>query len=221
MVIGRSSCSLAFELLRLRIVRNLDWGTEALKGLNLGSPREGPSVDFGCLRWALMSPTRLQHRHAQEVDFRPSEPCPIFGLVSGNDPELLFAPSRFGRMTRTFFVLLIICGLHFGGLDLNFQASETLSVISDAFQRPQLVRLRHSGGQYFLTSIEERAPIARLRRRMMERAVSTIKDIGPKPQSFDIEHATIANPDYRAVAWSGRYLQVTLIWCQFALDQRE
>ncbi len=45
----------------------------------------------------------------------------------------------------------------------------------------------------------------------MERAVSTIKDIGPKPQSFDIEHATIANPDYRAVAWSGRYLQVTLM----------
>ena len=39
----------------------------------------------------------------------------------------------------------------------------------------------------------------------------TIKDIGPKPQSFDIEHATKANLDYRAVAWSGRYLQVTLM----------
>ena len=39
----------------------------------------------------------------------------------------------------------------------------------------------------------------------------TIKDIGPKPQSFDIEHATRANLDYRAVAWSGRYLQVTLM----------
>jgi mannose-6-phosphate isomerase-like protein (cupin superfamily) len=39
----------------------------------------------------------------------------------------------------------------------------------------------------------------------------TIKDIGPKPQSFDIENATKENPEYRAVAWSGRYLQVTLM----------
>ena len=39
----------------------------------------------------------------------------------------------------------------------------------------------------------------------------TIKDIGPKPQSFDIETATKENPDYRSVAWSGRYLQVTLM----------
>lgn len=39
----------------------------------------------------------------------------------------------------------------------------------------------------------------------------TIKDIGPKPQSFDIERATKENLHYRAVAWSGRYLQVTLM----------
>ena len=39
----------------------------------------------------------------------------------------------------------------------------------------------------------------------------TIKDIGPKPQSFDIETATKENRDYRSVAWSGRYLQVTLM----------
>ena len=39
----------------------------------------------------------------------------------------------------------------------------------------------------------------------------TIKDIGPKPQSFDIETATKENLDYRSVAWSGRYLQVTLM----------
>lgn len=39
----------------------------------------------------------------------------------------------------------------------------------------------------------------------------TIKDIGPKPQSFDIETATKENLDYRFVAWSGRYLQVTLM----------
>ncbi|MDP3898863.1 MAG: cupin domain-containing protein [Mesorhizobium sp.] len=39
----------------------------------------------------------------------------------------------------------------------------------------------------------------------------TIKDIGPKPQSFDIETATKENTNYRSVAWSGRYLQVTLM----------
>lgn len=39
----------------------------------------------------------------------------------------------------------------------------------------------------------------------------TIKDIGPKPQSFDIENATKENLNYRSVAWSGRYLQVTLM----------
>jgi mannose-6-phosphate isomerase-like protein (cupin superfamily) len=38
-----------------------------------------------------------------------------------------------------------------------------------------------------------------------------IKDIGPKPQSFEIERATNQNLDYRSVAWSGRYLQVTLM----------
>ncbi len=39
----------------------------------------------------------------------------------------------------------------------------------------------------------------------------TIKDIGPEPQSFDLEQATQANTNYRTVAWSGRYLQVTLM----------
>jgi mannose-6-phosphate isomerase-like protein (cupin superfamily) len=38
-----------------------------------------------------------------------------------------------------------------------------------------------------------------------------IEDIGPQPQSFDIERATKENTDYRSVAWSGRYLQVTLM----------
>src|SRR5450755_2109511 len=38
-----------------------------------------------------------------------------------------------------------------------------------------------------------------------------IKDIGPKPQSFDIERETKENTNYRSVAWSGRYLQVTLM----------
>ena len=39
----------------------------------------------------------------------------------------------------------------------------------------------------------------------------TIQDIGPKPQSFDLEQATRDNRNYRTVAWSGRYLQVTLM----------
>ena len=42
-------------------------------------------------------------------------------------------------------------------------------------------------------------------------AAKRINDIGPEPQSFDIERATKENSDYRSVAWSGRYLQVTLM----------
>lgn len=38
-----------------------------------------------------------------------------------------------------------------------------------------------------------------------------IDDVGPRPNAFDIERTTKQNPDYRAVAWSGRYLQVTLM----------
>jgi mannose-6-phosphate isomerase-like protein (cupin superfamily) len=39
----------------------------------------------------------------------------------------------------------------------------------------------------------------------------TIEDIGPEPQSFDLESATVANENYRTVAWSGKYLQLTLM----------
>lgn len=39
----------------------------------------------------------------------------------------------------------------------------------------------------------------------------SIEDIGPQPQSFDLEAATVENPNYRTVAWSGRYLQATLM----------
>ena len=38
-----------------------------------------------------------------------------------------------------------------------------------------------------------------------------IKDIGPKPQSFNLEKATLKNTFYRTVAWSGRYLQLSLM----------
>lgn len=39
----------------------------------------------------------------------------------------------------------------------------------------------------------------------------TIQDIGPKPFAFDLETETVENPHYRTVAWSGAYLQVTLM----------
>ncbi|NEU15004.1 cupin domain-containing protein [Methylobacterium sp. BTF04] len=45
----------------------------------------------------------------------------------------------------------------------------------------------------------------------MENTDKRIEDIGPMPQSFDIERATKANTYYRSVAWSGKYLQVTLM----------
>jgi mannose-6-phosphate isomerase-like protein (cupin superfamily) len=38
-----------------------------------------------------------------------------------------------------------------------------------------------------------------------------IEDIGPRPQSFDLETATVENENYRTVAWSGKYLQLTLM----------
>jgi mannose-6-phosphate isomerase-like protein (cupin superfamily) len=41
--------------------------------------------------------------------------------------------------------------------------------------------------------------------------VVTIQDIGPQPQSFDLEQETCGNKSYRGVVWSGRYLQVTLM----------
>ena len=39
----------------------------------------------------------------------------------------------------------------------------------------------------------------------------TVIDIGPQPQSFDLEQATGDNSNYRHVVWSGRHLQVTLM----------
>lgn len=39
----------------------------------------------------------------------------------------------------------------------------------------------------------------------------SIKDIGPDPQSFDLEAATKDNTSYRTTAWSGKYLQLTLM----------
>jgi mannose-6-phosphate isomerase-like protein (cupin superfamily) len=39
----------------------------------------------------------------------------------------------------------------------------------------------------------------------------SIEDIGPEPQSFDLERATVENTDYRAVAWTGKHLQLTLM----------
>jgi hypothetical protein len=39
----------------------------------------------------------------------------------------------------------------------------------------------------------------------------TIKDIGPEPQFLDLERETVDNINYRTVAWSGKYLQLTLM----------
>lgn len=39
----------------------------------------------------------------------------------------------------------------------------------------------------------------------------TVTDNGPEPSVFDLETATTGNADYRRVAWSGTYLQVTLM----------
>jgi mannose-6-phosphate isomerase-like protein (cupin superfamily) len=39
----------------------------------------------------------------------------------------------------------------------------------------------------------------------------TIQDLGPQPQSFNLEAETVQNPNYRTVAWSGRYVQLTLM----------
>lgn len=36
-------------------------------------------------------------------------------------------------------------------------------------------------------------------------------DPGPVPHAFDIEDATVTNDTYRTVAWTGKYLQVTLM----------
>jgi mannose-6-phosphate isomerase-like protein (cupin superfamily) len=38
-----------------------------------------------------------------------------------------------------------------------------------------------------------------------------IEDNGPNPHAFDIETATRENATYRTVAWTGKYLQVTLM----------
>lgn len=39
----------------------------------------------------------------------------------------------------------------------------------------------------------------------------TPNDSGPRPNAFDIEAAAIQNEHYRAVVWTGTYLQVTLM----------
>ena len=39
----------------------------------------------------------------------------------------------------------------------------------------------------------------------------SVKDDGPQPNAFDIETATKENTVYRSVAWTGKYLQVTLM----------
>ena len=65
--------------------------------------------------------------------------------------------------------------------------------------------------QQIAEAMRDSASPAILRRSVMGSTADRIKDIGPQPQSFDIERATKENTNYRSVAWSGRYLQVTLM----------
>ena len=46
----------------------------------------------------------------------------------------------------------------------------------------------------------------------------SIEDVGPRPSSFDLERATVDNPNYRTVAWSGTYLQLTLMSIPVGVD---
>ncbi|WP_370894480.1 cupin domain-containing protein [Janibacter sp. GXQ6167] len=39
----------------------------------------------------------------------------------------------------------------------------------------------------------------------------SVVDNGPNPNAFDIETETVENTNYRTVAWTGKYLQVTLM----------
>jgi mannose-6-phosphate isomerase-like protein (cupin superfamily) len=39
----------------------------------------------------------------------------------------------------------------------------------------------------------------------------TVNDNGPDPSVFDLETATTGNENYRTVAWTGKYLQITLM----------
>ncbi|QFG69978.1 cupin domain-containing protein [Ornithinimicrobium pratense] len=39
----------------------------------------------------------------------------------------------------------------------------------------------------------------------------SVTDNGPRPNAFNIEAETRANANYRTVAWTGKYLQVTLM----------
>lgn len=45
-----------------------------------------------------------------------------------------------------------------------------------------------------------------------------MQDIGPKPNAFDIEKATLDNEHYRQVVWTGTYLQVTLMTIEVGKD---
>jgi mannose-6-phosphate isomerase-like protein (cupin superfamily) len=54
-------------------------------------------------------------------------------------------------------------------------------------------------------------PVAHNPEQDNERAREMTIDTGPEPNAFNIEEATRENDTYRTVAWTGRYLQVTLM----------
>ena len=88
-----------------------------------------------------------------------------------------------------------------------------------------LIREREGSDRIFANALPDRAlhansdPAVRTRYGLSQMGLlltererkMTVTDIGPQPQTFDLEKATRANKNYRTVAWSGRYLQVTLM----------
>src|SRR6188472_1372165 len=56
----------------------------------------------------------------------------------------------------------------------------------------------------------DRSPQEQDHRKELEETMS-VTDNGPNPNAFDIETETVANENYRTVAWTGKYLQVTLM----------
>lgn len=47
-----------------------------------------------------------------------------------------------------------------------------------------------------------------------DESYENIKDTGTKPWAFDIEEATLENPNYRMAVWTGDYMQLVLMTLQ-------
>jgi hypothetical protein len=84
-------------------------------------------------------------------------------------------------------------------------------VFSESSRCQRMMRNCHRDEQQIAEANARQCIARNLEESVMGSTADRIKDIGPQPQSFDIERATKKNTNYRSVAWSGRYLQVTLM----------